>query len=495
MKIRGRVFKGWLHIDLSSLSPSELSKIESILVKTTKLIYFKPRWDDIENKVILEPVEKTVAYYDSNKGFFKARAGLTGYLRKILGRYDYKLLVEFNYECSPEKLSLENIKCGEPEKKLWLFDFQYDAYRKWYINSRTGTVAVPTGGGKTFIGLKAIYELKKPSLILVPTVELIKQWQRFIREYLGYEAGGFHAREKELKPITITTYNSVVKYKELFASYGFDILIADEVHHVPARTLMEACLTIPAPYRLGLSATPRRSDRNEHLIYYLIGDVVYRAKPKFLVEQGLTVPIIHNVVVVPVERRVKEELKRITEKSLSKGIVWTLGYRGKLSAVRYIVKKHKQDKIIIFTQYLDQAKRVYSLLYSMFREEICLITSKTKPKEREKFFKEFESGKKRVLVTTTCLDEGINVPDADVCIILSGLGERQMVQRVGRVCRKREGKDVAYVYEIITDTPLEKSLSKRRDVLEDFFYIKKKRIIDFSKILQTSERYIRKIIP
>ena len=116
------------------------------------------------------------------------------------------------------------------------------------------------------------------------------------------------------------------------------------------------------------------------------------------------------------------------------------------------------SKIIIFTQYIDQAREIYEALAMSDAE---LITSKARG--REEAFKRFSEGRTRVLITTTVLDEGVDVPDADIAIIASGTGSpRQMIQRIGRVVRASPGKREARIYEVISKGTIEEALSEMR---------------------------------
>ncbi len=122
------------------------------------------------------------------------------------------------------------------------------------------------------------------------------------------------------------------------------------------------------------------------------------------------------------------------------------------------------SKIIVFTQFIRQAEELYKVLKEELGPIVALITSKTS--DRDSIFKAFaRGGVYKVIVATTVLDEGIDVPDADVAIILSGTGsQRQMIQRVGRVVRASDGKVEARVYEVITRNTIEEALSEERHV-------------------------------
>ncbi len=349
-------------------------------------------------------------------------------------------------------------------KDFSLYSFQREAVDRWERNGKFGTVVMPTGAGKTYVGLEAIFRTSKSTLVCVVTEELAKQWSELIREKLSYEPGIFTGRKKVIRPITVGIYNSVAKHVDgLFDRFA--LIIFDEVHHVPAATFKEIAFKAKAKYRLGLSATPERADGNHHLIFLTSGEVVYRVNYEQLLSMGFLAPIRHHLIYVeltPEERKRMsreiaasrtEEERRLVEKK------YALKARAKVDKVLELLRNLRGRKILIFTEYVDQAEEIYRRA----REEgyrVELLIGRTT--NRAEIFDRFRRGDVDIIVTTRVLDEGIDVPDADVAIIVSGSGSRrQMAQRVGRVVRGAPGK-VADVYEIVTKGTIEERLSKLR---------------------------------
>jgi superfamily II DNA or RNA helicase len=126
---------------------------------------------------------------------------------------------------------------------------------------------------------------------------------------------------------------------------------------------------------------------------------------------------------------------------------------GKLSE---ILKRHNGGRIFIFTEHNKLVHRISSQFL------IPSITYRTPGKERNEILDRFRSGIYRAVVTSKVLDEGIDVPDADVGIILSGTGsQRAFIQRLGRILRKKEGKE-AVLYEIVSSETSEVNTARRR---------------------------------
>ena len=342
-----------------------------------------------------------------------------------------------------------------------LFPFQREAVDNWASHGMRGTVIIPTGGGKTFVGLEAMRRAGTSALVLVVTKELAAQWVERIRKYLGVSPGVLGGGSREVRDVTVAIYNSAVKYiDELVGRFG--LVVFDEAHHVPAETFKEVALSLDSPFRLALSATPEREDKNEHLIYEAVGPPVYRASYRSMVEAGLVVPVEHYRVYV----RMSREEERSYASLPSDNAIVLRNAAAKAGAkipvaVRIVAREVALgSKVLVFTQFIDQAEELYRRL----REAGVaaeLITSEEG--NREAAFRRFSAGVSKVVVTTTVLDEGVDVPDAEVAVVVSGTGSRrQMIQRVGRVVRATSGKRAARVYELVARGTIEEALSEAR---------------------------------
>ncbi len=367
--------------------------------------------------------------------------------------------------------------------------FQREALDAW-MERRRGIVVLPTGAGKTFVALKAVEELSVSTLVVVPTLPLLTQWAERISEAFGVEVGVVGGGRSELRGITVITYDSAyLRAPEI--GNRFLLAVFDEVHHLAAEGYIEIAESLASPYRMGLTATLEREDgRHVHLLTR-VGGVVYRLGPRELAGEHLaefdTVRV--RVRLTEDERREYERLiseyrEGLRRAGLSVGsledfrrlvmrsgssmaarralISWNrarklaINAKRKLEVLEELLESHRDDKVIIFTEYNEMAEEVSR------RFLIPLITHRTSQRERQEILSAFRTGGLTKVVTSKVLDEGVDVPDARVGIILGGTGSRrEFIQRLGRILRKREGKR-AVLYEVVTAGTSEVRASARR---------------------------------
>jgi len=331
--------------------------------------------------------------------------------------------------------------------------------------------------------------------VVVPTIDLMNQWHATLTNAFGSQlpdavgvlGGGSH----NVTDITVTTYDSAYRY---INEYGdqFGLLVVDELHHLPAPTYQQIPEMTIAPYRLGLTATYERADGQHEVLEDLIGPVVYEENVDELAGEYLSeYETLHlKVDLTPEEReRYDEEyqiyrdyvnnhdfdiwkedgyqefLKRtsydprgrraLIAKQRAEEIARTA--EKKLDTLDNLLKRHYDDRTIIFTANNEFA-------YNISQEFIIpCITHQTQTDERTEMLERFRTGEYSMLATSQVLDEGIDVPAANVGIILSGsASKRQYAQRLGRILRPTEDREPARLYELITDDTMERYVSERR---------------------------------
>ncbi len=386
-----------------------------------------------------------------------------------------------------EKLSLESRVAMEPRP------YQREALNAWRREELRGVVVLPTGAGKTAVAVRAIERSGRSTLVVVPTLALLKQWYSILLDSFGTSVtvgllgGGYH----EVTPLTVTTYDSAYIHAERYGD-RFALVVYDEVHHLPAEKYRVIPKMILAPYSLGLTATPERPDGGHELLSELVGPVVYRRSPEDLAGTYLAP---YDIVRIPVELtsaeraeyqeadavyrdfllkhrlsvRSPEDWQRfimVASTSHSGGRDALLAARRRreirASAARKgatlesLLKRHWEDRTIVFTKSVEE---VYALSERFL---VPGITYETPARERKEVLDRFREGGYRAVIASDVLNEGVDVPEANVAVILAGsASHREYVQRLGRVLRPREGKR-AVLYELVTEGTGEEAASRRR---------------------------------
>jgi superfamily II DNA or RNA helicase len=368
--------------------------------------------------------------------------------------------------------------------------YQREALQAWQRQSGRGVVVLPTGAGKTQVALMAIDAKRRSALVVAPTLDLVRQWYDQLRLSFGCEVGVIGGGDYKLEQLTVTTYDSAYIHMENIGS-RFGLIIFDECHHLPGEAYALAARLCLAPYRLGLTATPERADGREDLFDELIGPIVYRKEIGQLSGNYLADYDTERLVV---ELSVAERAEYEAEREIYVGFLRAQGIRmgsasgwsdfimrssrsapgrramaayrrqrelalaapAKLELLERLLLRHRLDRTLVFTQ--DNASA-----YEIARRFLVpVITHQTKVKERSQILSRFSSGVYGAVVTSKVLNEGVDVPDANVAVVISGSGSvREHVQRLGRILRPQASKR-AVLYEVVSAGTNETSTSDRR---------------------------------
>ncbi|KJE48831.1 MULTISPECIES: DEAD/DEAH box helicase family protein [Acidiplasma] len=372
--------------------------------------------------------------------------------------------------------------------EISLRPYQKKSLELWGKNNYSGTIVLPTAAGKTIVGIYAITMLKVPTIVIAPTIELIQQWREKLKNFLKTDIGQVGGGERDVKDISVSTYDSAYLMADSLGN-RFKFIIADEVHHMASESYIQIAKMYAAPYRLGLTATYERPDKmHESLETYMGGKVFelgYEELNDFISN--------YKIVRIPIELSEEDEIEYQKNHDIfisylrkrdiklngnmdfehfimtswnQEGREALLAWRRareiafnaekKIEYLRYLLSKHAGEKIIIFSE--DTATA-----YTISKEFLVpAMTYMTPGRERKKYLEMFKNGEITVLATSRILDEGVDVPDASIAIIMSGSGStRQFRQRLGRILRPSEGKS-SYLYELISAGTAEYGTSRRR---------------------------------
>ncbi|OLC62579.1 MAG: hypothetical protein AUH89_01060, partial [Ktedonobacter sp. 13_1_40CM_4_52_4] len=389
-------------------------------------------------------------------------------------------------------------------------DYQLAALDAWNRAGRRGSIILPTGAGKTFVAIHAISQVNASAVVIVPTISLVHQWYARLVNAFQTEIGVYYGGEKkifsehgssvfQIIPLTVTTYHSA---GDLIAEHGntFKLFICDEVHHLPAKTWGEAALMAPAPYRLGLTATyPEDYEQvgERWRLDELIGPIVYTQRLETLLGKQLAEYRTQRVRVdLTEEERARYEAAHaiymgfVRERGLQRthGAGWMRelmrlstvdqdarrawlarrqilrlldSCQGKFAALEALLHEHAGERILVFTESNEVAYMV-SLQYL-----VPVISHETSVAERKYILDAFQTGHYSVIITSKALNEGVDVPEAKVAIVLGGgASKREYLQRLGRILRKKEPLE-AVLIEVLVRNTIEEGKVQRRYVARE----------------------------
>jgi superfamily II DNA or RNA helicase len=368
--------------------------------------------------------------------------------------------------------------------------YQQTALDDWLDADRRGVVELPTGSGKTVIGLAAIAACSTPTLVVVPTVDLLQQWRRELRNEFDVPVGQFGGGAQRQESLTVATYDSAyLRAEEVGEEFG--LVIFDEVHHLGGEGYRDIARLFAAPARLGLTATFERPDGAHRVIEEIVGPVVARASVDDLAGDHLAEYDLRRIEVelTDEEREAYEEAQgTFVEYIRSAGITFTsasdyqelvkrsgndpaareallakqrarevmMNADAKLTELAAILDRHPDERIIVFTAHTDLVYRISE------RFLVPAITAETGASERREILSKFREGKYSRIVSANVLDEGVDVPDASVGVVISGSGsQREFTQRLGRLLRPGTDKH-AVLYELVTNETAEERVARRR---------------------------------
>jgi superfamily II DNA or RNA helicase len=369
--------------------------------------------------------------------------------------------------------------------------YQKAALGAWLKSGGRGVVVLPTGAGKTLVAVLAIDAKRRAALVVTPTLDLVRQWYDVLRgAFPSVPVGVIGGGEHQVEPLTVTTYDSAYLHMDTIGA-RFGVVVFDECHHLPGESYALAARSCLAPFRLGLTATPERADGREVLLGELIGPTVHRQdivemSGSWLAEYETRRIIVHlsdaERAEYETERGIYVDFVRSRGIRMSEPGGWqdfikqssvskagrrameayqrqrTIAFAApaKLDVLENLLHEHRADRAIVFTQDNATAYEVSQ------RFLVPAITHQTKVTERSEVLAGLSDGTFTAVVTSKVLNEGVDVPEANVAIVISGSGSvREHVQRLGRILRPREGKR-AVLYELVTANTSETFTSRRR---------------------------------
>jgi DNA excision repair protein ERCC-3 len=357
---------------------------------------------------------------------------------------------------TPHEISLDQ---GE-----WsIRDYQTKAVEKFWAGG-SGVVVLPCGAGKTIVGAAAMATAKTNTLILVTNTVSARQWKAELLKRTTLteeEIGEYSGSTKEVKPVTIATYQILTTKRKgeyahlaLLNANDWGLIVYDEVHLLPA-PIFKMTADLQARRRLGLTATLVREDGKEGDVFSLIGPKRFDAPWKEIEAQGYIAPAACFEVRIdlPEDERMEyaissqEDRYRIAATS-----------KTRIPVIQKLLKNHAGEPTLVIGQYLSQIHEVSAAL------KVPEITGETPVDERERLFEKFRTGEISTLVVSKVANFSVDLPEASVAIQISGsYGSRQEeAQRLGRILRPKADGRTASFYTLISRDTVDQDFAQNR---------------------------------
>jgi len=321
-----------------------------------------------------------------------------------------------------------------------------DPYRNFVAN---GIVCHNCGSGKSIIGIMFIAQQKKPTIIVVHTLELFKQWEEMIQQYLVYpdKIGKIGGGRKAIGNITIAMIQTLSKLSPKDwegIKNRFEIMLGDEAHHFGAESYTKIMKNINAKYRLGLTATPKRKDRKDFIIHNHLGNVIYEITDNDLKLMGRSLSCKVRVVDTG---RIYNYTKLNEMLSILNTVISKDENRNKiiLNCIHQDIEDNKT--ILVLVDRVIQGK----ILYKMLKDEGIdaeLISGSVNADTRSNIKTKMKDGNVQVLVANKAIAaEGLDIPTIDSVHICFNTSNVSLVkQMIGRGRRALEGKEYCRVW-------------------------------------------------
>jgi DNA excision repair protein ERCC-3 len=352
----------------------------------------------------------------------------------------------------------------ELEQNGWQIRQYQEHAAEGFWHGGSGVVVLPCGAGKTIVGAAAMAHAKATTLILVTNTVAARQWRDELLRRTSLnedEIGEYSGAKKEIRPVTIATYqvmtkkkNGVYAHLDLFDSYDWGLIIYDEVHLLPA-PIFRFTADIQSRRRLGLTATLVREDGMEGEVFSLIGPKRFDVPWKEIESQGYIAPAecVEVRATLTESERLSYATAEVEEKYRFCATTAT-----KRKVVQALVEKHADDQVLVIGQYISQLDELSADL------GVPVIKGETPVKEREELFAAFRSGEIKCLVVSKVANFSVDLPDATIAIQVSGaFGSRQEeAQRLGRILRPKSDGRGARFYSIVSRDTVDQDFAQNR---------------------------------
>ncbi len=397
--------------------------------------------------------------------------GMRGHIKHALVRIGFPVEDLAGYVVG-DYLAIQLSALTSTGQPLQLRDYQKQAVDVFYAGGAnhggSGVIVLPCGAGKTITGIAAMTQIQSETLILTTNTTALRQWKQELLDKTDLSEdciGEYSGEMKEIKPVTITTYQMLTHRQgasqefphiDLFTKQNWGFIIYDEVHLLPA-PVFRITAEIQAKRRLGLTATLIREDGLENDVFSLIGPKKYDVPWKALEKQGWIAEAHCVEIRIPMPELIKMDYAMAP---LRDKFRIAAENPDKVTIIHQLLAKHQGHHVLIIGQYVNQLQEIATVL------NVPIITGKTNNSERIRLYDQFKKGELPTLVVSKVANFAIDLPDANVAIQISGtFGSRQEeAQRLGRILRPKPDTNESYFYSIVTANSREQDFATKRQL-------------------------------
>ena len=333
------------------------------------------------------------------------------------------------------------------ESSIQLRDYQNNAVEDMLRRHR-GILVAPCGAGKTVMALSLIHHRQQKTLVLVHTLDLLKQWSNQIQNFLGQTCGIIGGGKKDyIQDITVATVQTLIRDRTLLLKLQKKVgcLIVDECHHVPATTFTKLVGKLRPNYLYGFSATPNREDGLSPVMHLFLGPILHQIKPENL--QADDQLIRPNLKIIKTD--FEFEYNHEESDSYQRLIEALINDSKRNLLIKNALMKHQKSYNLILSQRVSHCYQLHAML-NFAGVSSRVITGQTPKEEREIILEEIREGKNHYLFATQLADEGLDIRRLDkVWLVTPSRNTSRIEQRVGRIMRLFEGKESACVYDFV----------------------------------------------
>ena len=316
--------------------------------------------------------------------------------------------------------------------------YQNDACNTMF-NNLNGIIKIPTGGGKTKVALEFLKYKEQTALILVPTIDLVKQWKAQTPPW-----------------VHVKTYAAIKNKKYV---QQFDIVIFDECHHCAAKTLYKIGMNVSEDALLfGLSATPLNRDDDNLKVEAVLGPIIYEISTRELIDQGyLCDAKVHYHCVDPMDSEGFVTYPMMYDEYVTKNDV-------RNDKIIGLAENSKKPCLILINR-IEHGEILLDHIESNL-SDVTFIHGNSKKEHREDVDHD-------IIIATSIYDEGVDLPNLQTLIIgAGGKSAIKAVQRVGRLLRPFPNKAFAVIHDFKDSCRwLDKHYLARRRIFEKDFEV------------------------